>query len=197
MPGTTLPVTVSASASTGSLSQEGSGSATQNTTIAGVPNSVTWPSDTDILLAPGTKKVSLALQRPALRGVVQDAVENVRASLLFDNAFPDAFVVSLSVRGALLSAANTPRALNIRDRLAGDDEYLNKLIRLVSTRFLDYNMTNGAFSHVHAFPFSVPMSRNAVQQLYRSSSWVLVRHLALFKSFRDSWQTTSTPSRRH
>jgi hypothetical protein len=79
----------------------------------------------------------------------------------------------------------------------GDEEYLAKLIPLVSTSCLIYDMADGVISHVHAFPFSVQRSKNVVPQSYKFISWVLVRHLASLKWFRNSWQTIGTPSRWH
>jgi hypothetical protein len=109
----------------------------QNTTIAADPNLAMWPANTDIVYPPGSNKLLLTAQRPLLRGVIQDSFENVRASLLFDNAFPDPISASLTIRAALIAAADNPRALSVRDQLMGDSGYLSKLNRLVSAGRLD------------------------------------------------------------
>jgi hypothetical protein len=109
----------------------------QNTTVAADLNPAMWPADTDIVYPPGSNKLSLTAQRPLLHGVIQDSFENVRASLLFDHAFPDPVVAPLTIRAALIAAADNPRALSIRNRLVGDGEYLGKLTRLVSAGCID------------------------------------------------------------
>ncbi|KAI9439470.1 hypothetical protein BJY52DRAFT_1195598 [Lactarius psammicola] len=52
-------------------------------------SSLTWPADTDLIFAPGGTQVMLTLQRLLIRTVVQDAIKDLQASLLFNNAFPD------------------------------------------------------------------------------------------------------------
>jgi hypothetical protein len=76
----------------------------------------------------------LTMQLPLIRTVVQDAFENLRASLLFENAFPDSHLTILFVRKNLIGAARShlPRAVDIHKRLLIDDGYLEKLSRLVS-----------------------------------------------------------------
>ena len=76
----------------------------------------------------------LTLQMPLIHTVVQDAFENIRASLLFEDAFPDPNLTVLFVRKNLISAARAhlPRAVDIHKRLLCDDRYLNKLSHLVS-----------------------------------------------------------------
>jgi len=196
-PGTTPPTMVLATVSTASLSQEDGSGVAQNTAIAGVPHPVIWPADTEIIFAEGSRRVSLMLQRPGLRRVIHDAFENVQASLLFDHAFPDPFVTPLTIRGALIAAADNPRTLNIRNRLISDEEYIVRLIPLVSTRWPNYDLTDGVFSHVHTFPFSVQVSGIVVHKLYKLHSWVLGWQLTSRRVFRDSWQTIGTPSRWH
>ncbi|KAH9177872.1 hypothetical protein EDB89DRAFT_2064251 [Lactarius sanguifluus] len=45
--------------------------------------------DTDLVFVEGTTKIMLTSQRPLIRAIAQDAIENLRASMLFRNAFPD------------------------------------------------------------------------------------------------------------
>jgi hypothetical protein len=97
-------------------------------------NAVVWPSDTELIYVAGTTKVMLTAQRPVMRTVIQDAFENVHASLLFNCAFPDASVIPSIIRDGLVAAAwsNVPRASNIHGRLLVDEEYIAKMSRLVS-----------------------------------------------------------------
>src|SRR5580698_1705952 len=105
------------------------------------PNPVTyfsldgpWPVKTDLIYVPGTKKFMLTTQHPIMRTVFHDTFENVHASLLFDCAFPDASVLPPMITDALVTAAsfNVPRASNIYLRLLKDEEYANRMCRLVS-----------------------------------------------------------------
>ena len=127
--------------------------------VSGLPGGAvaTWPSDTDIIFAPGTNKILLTIQLPLMRSVLQDAFEHVRFYLLFDHAFPDAVVALEAVKAALASAANgsaNPRARNIYNRLMSDEEYAFKMIRLVRSRLFSRplsNVVDPAHSHVLAF----------------------------------------------
>jgi hypothetical protein len=98
-------------------------------------NQAMWPAETDLIFVPGTNKVMLMAQHPLIRTVIQDGIENVRASLLFEDAFPDATSIPAVTRDALIDAAwsHIPRALGIHSRLQGDDEYVARMSRLVST----------------------------------------------------------------
>jgi len=95
----------------------------------------TWPAETDIVVNPITNRVTLTTQHPLLRTVIQEAIENLRASLLFDDAFPNAIVTPLAIRECLMSAADNPKALMVKMRLTSDERYLTTMIRLVSLSF--------------------------------------------------------------
>jgi hypothetical protein len=72
-------------------------------------------------------------QRPLVRAVIQDAIENLRAALLFNNAFPDVCLAFTLIKDSLLTSANRlkPGAKNILDRLERDEDYLLKITPLV------------------------------------------------------------------
>jgi len=94
-----------------------------------------WPSDTDLVSVPGTNRLTLTIQGPPVRAIIQDAFENIRAFLLFDHSFPDPVSIPSAIRGCLIGAAAescNPRALDINRRMTEDDEYMNRLSRLVS-----------------------------------------------------------------
>ena len=93
-----------------------------------------WPRETDLIYLPGTTKVLLTLQLPLIRTVLQDAFENLRASLMFEHTFPDPNSTILFVRKNLVSAARShlPRAVDVHRRLLSDNTYLEKLCCLVS-----------------------------------------------------------------
>jgi hypothetical protein len=76
----------------------------------------------------------LTIQPPLLRTTIQDGFENLQASLLFENAFPEPNLTMLFVRKSLVAAARSrlPTTVNIYNRLLLDDEYTNKISRLVS-----------------------------------------------------------------
>lgn len=92
-----------------------------------------WPSETDIIFLPGSNKVLLTVQRPLLRAVIQDAFDRIRASLLFENAFPKVQDAMEMIKENLMEAAKAnDRAIYIRSRLLFDDDYINDMCRLVS-----------------------------------------------------------------
>jgi hypothetical protein len=94
-----------------------------------------WPADTEIKFIPGTDRVRLTMQGAPLRKVIQDAFENVRASILFEHAFPDVVLALSFIRDALITAAGHggPTTISIYSRLMSDNEYLLKIVPLVST----------------------------------------------------------------
>ena len=137
-PPTLAPSTVSTPVSTPVLadvdtSLDGSGGGTANVSLTDLRDTM-WPTDTDLIFTSGTNKLMLTNQLPLMRSVMQDAFENIRFSLLFNNAFPDAAAVLAACRVALVTAAarsQNPRAMHIHDRLMTDGEYVSKMIRLV------------------------------------------------------------------
>ncbi|KAH9015135.1 hypothetical protein EDB83DRAFT_2321365 [Lactarius deliciosus] len=92
--------------------------------------------DTDLVFVGNTTKIMLTSQRPLIRAIVQDAIENLRASILFVNAFPDATVAFTLTKDALITATeNHGHGGGIVQRqLQVDDEYLTKLISLARAR---------------------------------------------------------------
>jgi hypothetical protein len=76
----------------------------------------------------------LTLQLLLIHTVLQDAFENLRASLLIEHAFPDPHLTILFIRKHLVGAARShlPRTVNIHRCLLIDNTYLEKLSHLVS-----------------------------------------------------------------
>ena len=97
----------------------------------------TWPEETELCFPPGGTKVMLTIQRRLVHIVIQDSVELLRASLMFENAYPDSVQSIVFVRRALVSAAQKqlPATLSIHNRLLQDDEYISKIISAVYTRY--------------------------------------------------------------
>lgn len=97
-----------------------------------------WPTDTDIVFPSGSAKMSLTNQTVMVKFVLHDAMEVVRADLLFKVAFPDPTVAIELVKESLISSASRLRgAGNIYRRLLFDDWYMTKMITLVSSRDLE------------------------------------------------------------
>ena len=91
--------------------------------------------DTDIMFIPGTNRITLTNQRPLLRAVIQGAFDILRASLLFDHGFSNANVTPMIIRVSLIAAAESrsPKASQIHLHLLDDRDYMEKMIRLVSS----------------------------------------------------------------
>lgn len=97
-----------------------------------------WPTDTDIVFPSGSAKMSLTNQTVMVKFVLHDAMEVVRADLLFKVAFPDPTVAIELVKESLITSASRLRgAGNIYRRLLFDDWYMSKMITLVSSRDLE------------------------------------------------------------
>ncbi|KAF8257247.1 hypothetical protein EI94DRAFT_1709340 [Lactarius quietus] len=97
---------------------------------SGLPN---LHVDTNLVFQEGSKKLMLTHQRPIIRTIVQDAIDNLRASLLIRNAFPDPVVAWAFTKDALHLAAEwceKPGATTVQARLQDDDEYMAKLVSL-------------------------------------------------------------------
>jgi hypothetical protein len=112
-------------------SQEGSGGDAMDASSDHNP----WPSHTDLIFIPGTRKLTLTIQSALLRAIIHDAFENMHAFLLVSHSFPDATALPTVIKGCLVTAATESknlRASDIRDRLMEDDMYLDTLSRLVS-----------------------------------------------------------------
>lgn len=90
-------------------------------------------ADTDLVFPNGSTKLMLTHQRSIVRGIVHDAIDILRAFLLFRNAFPDVPTAISFAREPLSVAAGgyQPGGLLVRNRLQEDDEYALKLISLV------------------------------------------------------------------
>ncbi|KAH8979863.1 hypothetical protein EDB86DRAFT_2835669 [Lactarius hatsudake] len=88
--------------------------------------------DTDLVFVGNTTKIMLTSQCPLIRAVVQDAIENLQASILFINAFPDVTVTFTLTKDALITATENHGQGGgiVQHRLQVDDEYLTKLISL-------------------------------------------------------------------
>jgi hypothetical protein len=91
--------------------------------------------NTDLVFLEGSTKLLLTNQRPIIRAIVQDAIEHLRCSLLVRNAFPDPVIAFAFTKDALRLAAercDKPGGSIIQFRLQEDDEYITKLVSLVS-----------------------------------------------------------------
>ena len=120
--------------------QVGNSSGAMNTGLTTITQP-TWPTETDLVYVAGTNRVKLGLQSRLLQSIFHDVFDNVRGSLLFDHAFPDAVAIPTMVRGALVTAAEAnmfsngqynPSAAAVHQRLLSHADYETKMIRLVS-----------------------------------------------------------------
>lgn len=165
---------MSATAATGSGASIPSATQTSNDTASQETNTSAphvarqadypWPSDTEVMVFPGTNKVLLTIQSPLMRSIFQDAFEHLRASLLFIHAFPDPALTRSMISEAISVATQShlPRAANIRNRLDLDDDYVAKMCRLVSpilVSHFEFVLTD-ALSPAGGLPFSEGRSKN-------------------------------------
>jgi hypothetical protein len=107
-----------------------------------------WPKETELVFLPGANHPTLSAQLPHMRLVIQDAMENLRASIIFRHAFPDPRTTFSFVSEALLAAAaaHQPHSFYIQKRLVTDQDYLSKMIHLVSLSAFSLYSTKDACS---------------------------------------------------
>jgi hypothetical protein len=91
-------------------------------------------NEANLVLPPGSNKVTLQAQHPLVHAVIQDSFDYLRASLMFTNTFPDNSLTVEFIKDALvLSAlAHAPGARYIYQRLLYDEDYMSMIIPLVS-----------------------------------------------------------------
>lgn len=91
-------------------------------------------NEVELVLTPDTNALMLTMQHPLLRLVIRDSFNILRVSLMFINAFPNAPLAVRFVKEALLHSAlnHTPRTDNIYQQLMNNEEYMRKIVPLVS-----------------------------------------------------------------
>ena len=94
-----------------------------------------WPRNTDLVFpaSGGTTRLLLSRQNSLIQSVVQGAIENMRASLMFNHAFPDGILALSFAKESLIIAAESlqPGAAPIRRRLEFNEDYLTKMAHMV------------------------------------------------------------------
>jgi len=157
-----MPVPISAPTS---LPPVNAGMAPPPPMVVGVPPP--WPPETDLILTPGTNTVMLTLQHALVRLVVRDSFENLRATLLVENAFPNAHLVLTFIQDALTSAARAhlPDSADILEWLETDLAYRARLLSLVSSCAFRLHWTEFVLSHVLGLPSFEVKSRSTVLHL--------------------------------
>jgi hypothetical protein len=113
----------------------GSGLSGSSSGSSGLPDaSAANANNTELILVPGTNRLTLSAQRPLIWVIVQDTIENLRALLLFDHTFPNAVKARRAIQKSILAAANKyrPGATAIYKQLNRDEEYMLMLARLVN-----------------------------------------------------------------
>ena len=91
-----------------------------------------WPADMNYYYPLGSNKLKLNLQSPLIRQTMCDVIMNIKASLLFENAFPDAGVSQTLASETLMCAAGSrPERAALLWRFQDDAEYFAKLVPIV------------------------------------------------------------------
>ena len=106
----------------------------------------------ELVFAVGSTKLTLLNQRPIVRAVIQEAIDNLRAAFMFTNAFPDVCSALTLIKDCLFTAALhlKPGAAEVLDRLTRDNEYLLKITPLVSAHEFEMTSLTSFCSHMLA-----------------------------------------------
>ena len=109
-----------------------------------------WPVDTELVFAVGSTKLSLLSQHPIVRAVIQEAIDNLWAALMFTNTFPDVCSALTLIKDCLFTAAVRlkPGAAEVLDQLTRDNEYLLKITPLVSVHGFEMTLLTSLHSCV-------------------------------------------------
>jgi len=150
-----------------------------------------WPAETDIFFPQGCTQVKINSQHPLIRGILQGSIDNMRAFLAFENAFPDAILSQRFATKSLITAAGRrSETAVIHRRLQEDGEYFAKLVSVVrslvslSLTHRDNN-TNIIHSHARGFAISGLKSRNGAVRLLPLSSDLLATQQLLLVASQD------------
>lgn len=108
-----------------------------------------WPAETDLVFASGSNRLKLTSQTPIVRSVIVEAIENLRAAMLFTDAFPDVCSALTLIKDCLLTSASylLPGAADVLDRLKVDPDYLSKVTLLVSPIYDEITLLTTLYSH--------------------------------------------------
>lgn len=90
-----------------------------------------WPVETHLTRPEGGTKIGLKMQHPTVRRVLSAAIDNVEASVLWKDAFPDPVISEQFARESLLDAAKQLGIVSIAERLRTDTDYVTTLAFLV------------------------------------------------------------------
>ncbi|KAI9438454.1 hypothetical protein BJY52DRAFT_1195946 [Lactarius psammicola] len=160
-----------------------------------------WPLDTELSFAPGTTKFMLTIQRPVVCIVIQDAIEHVRASILFKHAFPDSTCAFTFIRDALITAAyaHRPVALNLHRWLQQDEEadVKERCNAITLTTFLAITSPDDIVSNVRHqlsdYNYTFPAASSGVTRslMRRTQPY---RNDRIFKVIRDLYFTGGSTS---
>ncbi|KAF8257639.1 hypothetical protein EI94DRAFT_1817265 [Lactarius quietus] len=103
-----------------------------SSTVSVLNANSTWPAITKLVYPAGMNKLMLTNQRPIVRAIIQEAIDNLQAALLFNNAFPDVCFALDLIKDCLLNAANhlKPGSTEILNQLENDQQYIMKLTPL-------------------------------------------------------------------
>ena len=109
-----------------------------------------WPTETDLVFASGSNRLKLTSQSPIVRSVIVEGIENLRAAMLFTDAFPDVCSALTLIKDSLLTSASylLPAAADVLDRLKVDPDYLSKVTLLVSFTYDEMTPLTTLYSHV-------------------------------------------------
>ncbi|KAF8262256.1 hypothetical protein EI94DRAFT_1603030, partial [Lactarius quietus] len=107
-----------------------------SSTVSVLNANSTWPAITELVYPAGTNKLMLTNQQPIVCAFIQEAIDNLQAALLFNNAFPDVCFALNLIKDCLLNATNhlKPGSMEILNRLKNNQQYIMKLTPLPCAR---------------------------------------------------------------
>ena len=161
--------------------------------VASSQSTSQWDRETDLFYIPGTNRLTLSAQKPLIRVLVQDAIDDIRASLLFVHAFPEGLDKVALIRDALLAVAEKyePGSTHIHERLVNDRVYMAEMGRLVCVISVKYYISETCCSHVSGFHCFEAKPRSAATHL-SLQRLRLSTHQRVLQGLRECKQATTT-----
>jgi hypothetical protein len=157
-----------------------------------------WAPETDLILPAGGTKPLLTNQTSLVRSIVHDAIENMRAMLMFNHAFPDSALSSTFAKDSLLTAAEKqaekgkPGAAAVHSRLQHDVYHLAMIINLVSFIIAEMARLMLCNSHAPGSHFCGVKLRSAAMISVCLKYWPSVRQVRSPKLFVCNCQIIPT-----
>jgi hypothetical protein len=135
-----------------------------------------WNCETNLSYITGSNRLTLSVQKPMICVIVQDAIDDIWASLLFIHAFLEGPDKVALVQGTLLAVAEKHKlgSTHIHEHLIHDREHTAQMSCLVHVVFVKFYLTETCCSHMFgSYCFKAKVSYTSAK---RSLGYMAILH---------------------